>query len=84
MGILELTERAVKLASEDEELREKTKGTAATIVMVLKNGEDIPLTISIDRGEPRFSRGAVEGPDFAFTLGLKNLIEELRPEHGGA
>ncbi|MBA7502151.1 hypothetical protein ES706_00733 [subsurface metagenome] len=26
---------------------------------------------------------ALEGPDFAFTLELRNLIEELRPEHGG-
>ena len=46
----------VELASKDEELREETKNTVATIVMVLKDGEDTPVTISIHRGELRFSR----------------------------
>ena len=58
MDILELTERAVELASKDEELREKTKDTVVTIVMVLKDGEDTPLTISIDRRAPLLEGGS--------------------------
>ena len=56
MDVMELTKRAVELASKDEELREKTKDMVATIVMVLKDGEDT-IMISIDRGELRFSPG---------------------------
>jgi len=75
LDILKLTERAVELASRDEKLREKTKDTVATIVMVLKNGEDTPLTMSVDRGKLRFSRGAVEGPDFQFEISKENFMK---------
>ena len=73
LDILKLTERAVELASRDEKLREKTKDTVETIVMVVKNGEDTPLTISVDRGELRFSQGAVEGPDFQFEISKEDF-----------
>lgn len=75
LDILKLTERAVELASRDEKLREKTKDTVETIVMVVKNGEDTPLTISVDRGELRFSQGAVEGPDFQFEISNENFTK---------
>jgi putative sterol carrier protein len=75
MDVLELTERAVELASKDEELREKTKGTVATIVMALKNGEDTSLTISIDRGELRFSREGAPNPDFQFEISKENFYK---------
>lgn len=75
MDILELTERCVELASRDEELREKTKDTVATIVMVLKNGEDTSLTMLVNRGDLRFSQGAVEGPDFQFEISKENFTK---------
>ena len=75
MDILELTERAVELVSKDEELREKTKDTVATIVMALKNGEDTSLTISIDRGELRFSREGAPDPDFQFEISKENFYK---------
>ncbi len=73
MDILELTERAVESASRDEELREKTRDTVATVVMVLKGDEDTPVSISIDRGDLKFSRGEVENPDFRFELSRENF-----------
>ncbi|MFQ6129444.1 MAG: SCP2 sterol-binding domain-containing protein [Candidatus Hadarchaeaceae archaeon] len=75
MDILELTERAVELASRDDELREKTTDTVATIVMVLKNGEDTPLTMLVDRRDLWFSQGAVEGPDFQFEISKENFTK---------
>ena len=75
MDVLELAERAVELASKDEELRERTKDTVATVVMVLKDGEDTPLTISIDRGELRFSRGGAPDPDFQFEISWENFTK---------
>ncbi len=75
MDILELTEHAVELASKDEELREKTRDTLTTITMVLKDGEDTPIAISINRGELRFSRGWVEKPDFQFEISKENFTK---------
>ncbi len=49
---------------------------------VMKN----PHFVETPEGEYWWPYGwswALEGPDFAFTLELRNLIEELRPEHGG-
>lgn len=83
MDIIKLAERAVELASRDEKLREKTKDTVKTIVMVLKNGEDTPLTIFIDRGELRFSRGGVEGPDFQFEISKENFTKLMTGKAAG-
>lgn len=75
MDVLELTERAVELASREDELREKTRDTVATIVMVLKDGEDTPLTISVDRGELRFSREGAADPDFRFEISKEDFLK---------
>lgn len=83
LDILELAERAVELASRDKELQKKTKDTVATIVMVLKNGEDTPLTISIDRGELKFSRGGAEEPDFQFEISRENFTKLMTGKTAG-
>lgn len=75
LDVIELTKRAVELASKDEKLREKIKDTTAMIVMILKDGEDTPITISIDQGELQFSRGAVEAPDFQFEVSKENFTK---------
>lgn len=49
---------------------------------VMKN----PHFVETPEGEYWWPYGwewTTEGPDFAFPLELKNLIEELRPQHGG-
>jgi len=58
MDIIELTKKTVEIANQDEGLREKVKNTVVTITMLLKNNEELPLTISIDKGELKLIKGS--------------------------
>jgi len=66
LDIVWLTEQAVLLASQDENLRDKIKDTVASLVIVLKNSEDIFLSLSIEKGEPNFIQGKIDDPNFIF------------------
>jgi hypothetical protein len=80
MGILELTERAIELASKDEGLKEKTKDTVATIVMILKGGEDTPSRYPSTRANSG-SRGGSTEPGFP-VRGLKGELHEAHDREG--
>ncbi len=75
MDIVELTKKAVELANQDKELKEKIKDTVVTITMILKNDEEQPLTILIDKGELNFLEGGVENPDFQFEISKKDFFD---------
>jgi putative sterol carrier protein len=73
VDITELTEKAVGLAAKDDKLREKIKDTTCSIVMTLKNSDDIHLTISINSGELTLLREKPAEPDFIFEITKENF-----------
>ncbi|MDO9555946.1 MAG: SCP2 sterol-binding domain-containing protein [Atribacterota bacterium] len=75
MNIVELTKKAVELASQDEKLKEKTKDTIVTIVMLCKNGGDQVFTFSVDKGQISFSEEKLENPDFQFEISKKDFFD---------
>lgn len=81
MDIIELTKKAVELANQDTELKEKIKDTVVTITMVLKNAtakdaeKEQAITISVDKGELRLIKGGVENPDFQFEISKEDFTK---------
>jgi len=75
MNIVELTKKAVELASQDEKLKEKIKDTVVTIVMLCKNGGDQVFTFSVDKGQISFSEEKLENPDFQFEISKKDFFD---------
>jgi len=75
MDVKELTKRAVELASKDDELKEKIKDTAATIVMELTDLDDAYLTFSINKGELKFSEGKPKEIDFQFEISKDDFTD---------
>ena len=75
MDIIELTRKAVELASQDEKLKEKIKDTVVTIVMLTKNGEEQAFTFSVNKGELSFSEEKLENPDFQFEMSKKDFFD---------
>ena len=75
MNIVELTKKAVELASQDEKLKEKIKNTIVTIVMLCKNGGDQVFTFSVDKGQISFSEEKLENPDFQFEMSKKDFFD---------
>lgn len=73
MDVIELTKKAVEVANRDEGLKEKVKNTVVTITMVLKNDEELPLTISVDNGELKLIKGGIENPDFQFEISKEDF-----------
>ena len=68
VNIIELTRKAVELAAKDEKLREKTKDTVTSIVMVVKNGEEHSFTLAVNKGKLEFLEEGIAGPDFQFEI----------------
>ena len=82
MNIVELTKKAVELASQDEKLKEKIKDTVVTIVMLTRNGEERAFTFSVNKGQISLSDEKLENPDFQFEMTKKdffNLITGKTP-----
>lgn len=75
MNIVELTKKAVELASQDEKLKEKIKDTVVTIVMLCKNGDDQVFTFSVDKGQISFSEEKLKNPDFQFEMSKKDFFD---------
>ncbi|MEW6069625.1 MAG: SCP2 sterol-binding domain-containing protein [Candidatus Thermoplasmatota archaeon] len=75
MNIIELTEKAVEMAGKDEKLKEKMKDTVCSVVMALKNSEDIYLAISINKGDLKFSKEKIENPDFQFEISKEDFTK---------
>jgi len=75
MNIVELTKKAVELASQDEKLKEKIKDRVVTIVMLCKNGDDQVFTFSIDKGQISLSEEKLENPDFQFEISRKGFFD---------
>jgi len=75
MNIIELTKKAVELASQDENLKEKIKDTVVTIVMLTRNGDERAFTFSVNKGEISFSEEKLENPDFQFEMSKKDFFD---------
>lgn len=75
MDIIELTKKAVELANQDAGLKEKVKDAVVTITMLLKNDEEMPLTISVDKGELKLIKGGIENPDFQFEISKEDFTK---------
>ena len=75
VNIIELTKKAVELASKDEKLKEKTKDTIVTIVMLTRNGEEQAFTFSVNKGEMSFSEEKLENTDFQFEMSKKDFFD---------
>ncbi len=75
MNIIELTRKAVELASEDEKLKEKIKDMVVTIVMLTKNGEEQAFTFLVNKGEFSFSEEKFENPDFQFEMSKNDFFD---------
>ncbi|MFB0520374.1 MAG: SCP2 sterol-binding domain-containing protein [Desulfatiglandales bacterium] len=75
MNIIELIKKAVELASQDENLKEKIKDTVVTIVMLCKNGQEQAFTFSVNKGQMSFSEEKLENPDFQFEMSKKDYFD---------
>jgi len=75
MNIIELTKRAVQLASKDEKLKERTKDTVVSIVMVLKNEEEHSFTFVVNKGKLEFFEKRRANPDFQFEMSEKDYSD---------
>lgn len=75
MDIVELTRKAVELASQDEKLKEKIKDIVVTLVMLCKNGEEQAFTFSVNKGKVSFSEEKLENPDFQFEMSKKDFFD---------
>lgn len=75
MNIIDLTKKAVELASQDENLREKIKDTVVTIVMLIRNGQEQAFTFSVNKGQMSFSMEKLENPDFQFEMSRKDFFD---------
>jgi len=73
MDIIELTKKAVELASQDDKLKEKIKDTVVTIVMLTRDGEEQAFTFSVNRGQMSFSEEKLENPDFQFEISKEDF-----------
>lgn len=83
MDILELTKKAVVLASQDEKLKEKIKDTVVTIEMDLKNGEETAFVFSIDHGKIKLIEGKIENPDFQFKISKSDFTDLMTGKQAG-
>jgi len=75
MNIIELTKKAVELASKDEKLKERTKDTVVSIVMVLKNEEEHSFTFVVNKGKLEFFEKRRANPDFQFEMSEKDYSD---------
>ncbi len=75
MNIVELAEKAVELASQDEKLKEKIKDTVVTIVMLTKNGEERAFTFSINKGQISLSDEKLDNADFQFEMSKESYFD---------
>jgi len=75
MNIIELTKRAVELASKDEKLKERTKDTVVSIVMVLKNEEEHSFAFAVNKGKLEFLEKTRADPDFQFEMSEKDYSD---------
>lgn len=69
MDIVELTRKAVELASQDEKLKEKIKDTVVTIVMLCKNATADLSSVAEHASDSAKEEGAKED-DQAFTFSV--------------
>lgn len=83
MDILELTKKAVELASQDEKLKEKIKDIVVTIEMDLKNGEEKAIGFSLDHGELKLVEGKLENPDFLFEISKSDFTDLMTGKQAG-
>ena len=77
MNIMELVREAVEVASQDEQLREKMKGTTASIVMVCKGDSERTFTFLVDNGQLAFSEARLENPDFEFEMSMQDYYDMM-------
>jgi putative sterol carrier protein len=75
LDVVELTRRAVELASKDEEFREKIKDKIVSIALILKNDPDISMTIFVKKGDIEISNTATENPDFQFEASKEDFTK---------
>lgn len=67
MDILELTKKAVALALQDNEIKEKMKEMTTTILMDITNGEDLSFTFSVNKGNIEVIEEKLPDAEFEFT-----------------
>lgn len=75
MDVVELTEKTVEIAGKDEELRAKMKDITTSIVMALKNGDDIFLTFSINKGDLKLLKEKPDNPEFIFEISKEDFTK---------
>jgi len=75
VNIIELTKRAVELASKDEKIKERAKDTVTSIVMVLKNEKEHSFTLAVNKGKLEFLEEGIAVPDFQFEISEKDYSD---------
>jgi len=75
VNIIELTKKAVELASKDEKIKERTKDTVTSIVMILKNEEEHSFTFAVNKGKLEFLEERIADPDFQFEMSEKDYSD---------
>jgi hypothetical protein len=93
VNILELTKKAVELASQDKNLKEKIKDIDVSIEMDFppladpplaeKNGEEQAISFSIDHGEIKLIEGKMENPDFVFEISKSDFTDLMTGKQTG-